>query len=99
MRRHRSGQEQPEVLLTVRVQPRAREEGIVLLADGTVLVQVKALPAAGRANEAVIAALAKRLGIPKGQVRLVRGRTSRMKTVAIRSLEMEEVLLRLAPEN
>ncbi len=46
-------------------------------------VRVKAVPDKGKANAAVVALLAKALGVPKTAVTLVSGDTARLKTVAI----------------
>jgi uncharacterized protein (TIGR00251 family) len=72
-------------LLAVRVTPKAsRNEltGLYTAADGTVSLSVKvtAAPDKGKANTAVIALLAKKLGIAKSTLTLVKGETDRNKT-------------------
>jgi len=73
--------------LALRVTPRARREGIGLpLArpDGARLeIAVSAPPEDGKANAAVIALLAKALGVAKGDIRVVHGGGSRLKLVSI----------------
>jgi len=53
--------------------------------DGSAVLRlrVKAVPDKGKANAAVIAMLAKALGVPKSAVTLVSGDTARLKTVEI----------------
>ena len=46
-------------------------------------VRVSAVPDKGKANAAVVALLAKALGVPKSAVSVVSGETARMKTLAI----------------
>ena len=46
-------------------------------------VRVSAVPDKGKANAAVVALLAKALGVPKSSVSVVSGETARLKTVAI----------------
>ena len=46
-------------------------------------VRVSAVPDKGKANAAVVALLAKGLGVPKSAVSVVSGETSRMKTLAV----------------
>ena len=58
-------------------------------------VRVRAAPIEGRANEALIALLAKTLDLPKSRLRLVAGDTARLKRVEIDAAE-EAVLNRLA---
>ncbi len=51
--------------------------------DGHLVVAVQAPAVDGKANAAVIAALADAFGVPKRSVRIVRGETSRSKVVEI----------------
>jgi uncharacterized protein (TIGR00251 family) len=74
--------------LALRVQPNAgrdRNLGLVTDAAGSVALKVKvAAPAEdGRANAAVLALLAKALGLPKSALSLVRGERDRSKVVAL----------------
>jgi uncharacterized protein YggU (UPF0235/DUF167 family) len=68
--------------LALRVTPGAREESISLL-SGVVCMKVRARPEGGAANEAVLALLAKALGLPRSSVTLLRGATSREKLVQL----------------
>ena len=51
--------------------------------EGALKVRVVAVPENGRANHAIVLALAKALGVRKSQVRLVGGATNRRKTFEI----------------
>ncbi len=73
--------------LTVRLQPRARANEIVGERAGAVLVRVTAPPLEGRANEALCALLAKRAGVAKGSVSIVRGASSRDKVVRVEGVD------------
>jgi len=68
--------------LAVKVTPGAREESVTL-ADGAVLVKVRAPADKGAANDAVIAVVARALGLAPSRVRLLRGPTSREKVLGI----------------
>jgi uncharacterized protein YggU (UPF0235/DUF167 family) len=46
-------------------------------------VRVSAVPDKGKANAAVVALLAKALGVPKSAVSVVSGETARIKTVTV----------------
>lgn len=85
------------VRLRLKVQPKARRETIAGFApdpDGAALkVSVGAPPEDGKANAAVIALLAKALGVAKSAVSVVSGATDRRKLVEIRG---EETRLRAA---
>lgn len=76
------------IRLHLRVTPNAgldRIDGAETRDGGaTVLrVRVKAVPDKGKANAAVIALLAKTLGVPKSAITLVSGDTARQKTLHI----------------
>ena len=51
--------------------------------DGVVLIRISAPPVDGKANAALIAFVAKTLGVPKGHVEIVRGETSRNKVIRV----------------
>ncbi|WP_156255474.1 DUF167 domain-containing protein [Sandarakinorhabdus oryzae] len=68
--------------LALRVTPNAGADALII-ADGVVLVRVTATPEAGKANEAVLALLARALGVPKSALAIVRGETSRTKRVRL----------------
>ena len=84
----------PTVTIEIHVQPKASRNRIVTQ-DGKVKVYVTAAPERGRANEAVVEALAGRLGVPKRAVSLISGERSRTKLLAIEGLSEAEVLRRL----
>ncbi len=65
--------------------PRAKKPGVEQLADGTWKVSVSAPAEDGRANAAVIEALAKHFDTPKNSIRIIRGETSRIKLLEIAS--------------
>jgi len=68
--------------LALRVTPGARVAAVEI-AEGRLLVKVRAKPTDGEANEAVLAMLAKALGVSGSRVTLLRGATSREKLVQI----------------
>ncbi len=68
--------------LALRVTPGARVEAIAIEA-GKVAVKVRARPQDGAANDAVLALLAKALGVAASRLHLLRGATSREKLVQL----------------
>ena len=62
---------------------KSKVPGVVKLFDGTLEVRVRELPIDGKANDAVIEALAKHHGVPKSRMRLVSGESSKHKTFTI----------------
>jgi len=69
--------------MTVRVTPRARRRGIERAEDGTWIVRVTEPAEDGRANEALVDALAAHFGVPKRSITIVRGHTARLKLIDV----------------
>ena len=69
--------------LQIRVTPRARRPGIETAGDGTLVVKVREPAEDGRANAAVIEALAGHFGVPKRAVTILHGHGSRRKLVEV----------------
>ena len=83
------------MILDARVTPRASRNTIET--DGERLIaRVTAAPDDGRANAAVEALLAKRLGVAKRDVAIVSGRKSRNKRIRIDGMSAAAVFERLA---
>jgi uncharacterized protein (TIGR00251 family) len=69
--------------LQIKVTPRSRQAGVQTAADGTLVVKVNAPAQDGRANAAVIQALAGHFGVAKRAVTIVHGQASRRKLVEV----------------
>jgi uncharacterized protein (TIGR00251 family) len=81
----------------LRVRPAARADAILGVRDGALHVSVTAPPDRGRANDAVVALLARVLGVPRSRVVLAGGGASRSKTIVV-SLDADSVRKRLEGE-
>ncbi|MGE4314264.1 MAG: DUF167 domain-containing protein [Pseudobdellovibrionaceae bacterium] len=79
-----------QTLIQVRATPKAKQEMVKreIRENGEVLykIYVTAAPEDGKANKAVIALLAKELGIPKSRLTILKGETSRDKIVSVRDI-------------
>jgi uncharacterized protein (TIGR00251 family) len=82
----------------VRVQPRARCDEVVGERDGRVVVRVTAPPVDGKANVALCRLVARAAGVPPSAVEVVRGHTSRDKTVRVRGVDVGVVRAALGVE-
>ena len=71
------------VLLQLSVMPNAKRTEVDGLHDGALRVRLAVPPIDGRANEVLVAWLAKQLGVPRRDVELLRGESGRRKQVAI----------------
>lgn len=69
--------------LRIRVTPSSRRPSIETMADGSLKVRVSAPAQGGKANKAVVEALAQHYAIPNSRVRIVAGQTSRLKLIEI----------------
>ena len=71
------------VLLLVSVMPNAKRTQVDGLHDGALRVRLAAPPIEGRANDALVAWVAKQLKVPRRDVELLRGESSRRKQLAV----------------
>jgi uncharacterized protein (TIGR00251 family) len=83
------------VQIEVRVKPRSSRNAIEVV-DGVVKVWLTAPPIDGQANAALCELIAKKLGIAKSRVQVIRGETSRSKHVEIEGLSEEVVITTLS---
>jgi uncharacterized protein (TIGR00251 family) len=74
--------------INVRVIPRSSKNAIAW-EEGALKVRLTAPPVDGAANEALLALLSERLGLPKRDIHIVHGATRRHKTVEITGMTAE----------
>lgn len=84
-------------LLAVHAQPGAKRSEVAGLHGDALKVRVAAPPAEGRANDALIAFLADALGVPRNSVTVVKGATSRRKTVLVSAPQADPASLLRPP--
>jgi hypothetical protein len=80
-----------EVWFPVRVQPRASRDGAHGIRAGALRVSLTAPPVDGEANAALIEWVASALRVPRRDVRIAQGETSRSKIVAVRGTTLDAV--------
>ena len=83
------------VLLSVKLQPRASANEIGDALGNELRIKVTAPPVDAAANEALVKLLAQQLDCPRNRVELVRGHTSRHKTIKVFGLTPEDVAAKL----
>ena len=81
----------PDATISVRVQPRAARDEIAGQRAGALVVRLTAPPVEGRANDALCRLLAKRLGIGRTRVTILRGAGSRDKIVRVEGFSSAEL--------
>lgn len=83
------------VVLSLKVHPRASRNELAGSVGQELKLKVTAPPVDSAANEAVLEFLAERLRLPRRCVSLIRGQTSRHKSVRIEALSADEIAARL----
>ena len=86
------------VSIRCRVQPSASKTAVVGLYDGALKISLAAPPVDGKANKALRAFIAKKLGVSKSKVAIVSGEKSKTKAVACSCVSIETARIALGPE-
>src|SRR5262245_62160933 len=84
------------VLLSIKLQPRASTNEIGDPLGTELRIKVAAPPVDAAANEALLRLLADHFNCPRSRVELVRGHTSRHKTVKLHGISVETALGKLS---
>ncbi len=71
------------ITLQVKVKPNARSSALVQQADGSWRAELRSPPVDGKANEELVALVAKHFGVARSAVRIQSGASGRMKLVRI----------------
>ena len=77
--------------IKVKVLPKSSRNQIIGREGDLFKVKLTSPPVEGKANKALIELLAKRLGIAKKRIEIISGKCSRLKTVRIYGLSLEDV--------
>ncbi|HAY22278.1 MAG TPA: hypothetical protein DCY27_08945 [Desulfobacterales bacterium] len=81
--------------MSVAVVPRSSRDALAAWHQGVLRVRLRAAPVEGAANEALVALLAKSLGVPRDCIQIRAGKTSRRKVVSVQGISPEELDQRL----
>ena len=84
---------QIETHIRFKVLPRSSRTQIIGKEGDLFKVKLTSPPVGGRANRALIEVLSKKLKVPKGNIEITSGERSRLKTVRIQGLTLEQVSL------
>jgi len=89
--------ERPDgIYLSVKLQPRASKSEIDGPIGDELKIKVTAPPVDAAANQALVELLSHTLGCSKGAVKIIRGQTSRHKTILISGVNVQTVMEKLA---
>jgi len=89
--RMETGQKNHENIIKIKLLPRSSINQVTGKQDGVYRIKVTAPPVDGKANNALINLLAKRLRRPKRDIEIVSGKGSRLKSVRIYGLSSEMI--------
>jgi uncharacterized protein len=78
------------ITITVQVQPKSSSDEIAGVHDGRLKVRISAPPVEGKANERLTEVLAKAFGVSKSSVEIIKGKTSKFKTIRISGIDRED---------
>jgi len=80
------------VTFVAKIVPGSSKTAVVGMLDGMIKVKVAAPPEKGKANQCLIAFLAKKLSVRKNAVQVVTGQTNPVKHVQVAGLSAEALL-------
>ena len=90
--------DQPDgALMCIKLQPRASRNEIGEALGSELRIKVTAPPVDAAANEALLRLLAESLGCPRNRLELVKGQTSRHKTIKLYGFTAADVAAKLEP--
>ncbi len=69
--------------ISIQIKPGSKKIGVEIISETEWIVRVKEPPIEGKANAAMIEAIAEKLKIPKSKVKLLQGMKSKNKIVEI----------------
>ena len=79
-----------ELIKKIKISPGASKNEIIKTADGT-KIKITAPPVDGKANKVLVEFLAKKFKIPKTSVSIIKGETSREKTILFKVSNSEKI--------
>lgn len=89
----------PFSTLAIKAIPNAPRSEVVGWLGDALKIKIHAPPVEGRANDALCDFLAAHLGLPRRAVTVLRGDTSRLKTVRIAGLAAADLRSKLTPKS
>lgn len=80
------------IIVNIKISPNAKRNEIIKDGDN-IKIKITAQPIDGKANKAVIEFLSKNFKIPKTSIKILKGETSKEKTILFSTSEEEKVKL------
>ena len=83
------------VVFTAKIVPGSSRTAVCGLLDGTVKIKVPAAPEKGKANQCLLAFVAKQLGVKKNAVNIISGKNRPIKQMQVSGVSVENLLEKL----
>lgn len=80
------------IILTVKILPNASKNAIIKTDENDIKVKITAQPIDGKANKALIEFLSKQFKVPKSYFEIIKGETSKEKTLFIKNIDNEKLV-------
>ena len=84
-----------EVVIEVTARPGASRRGVIGVSGDRLVIAINSRPNKGKANDELIEYLAREMRVPRSALLIVRGETSRRKTIRVVTHEPARVATRL----
>jgi len=81
--------------IQVQIQPGSSKDQIIGLHNGRLKIKISAPPVDGKANQNLIEFISKALGVSKSKIEILKGRTSKLKTLKISGVDQKSFSLLL----
>ena len=78
------------IIVNIKISPNAKKNEIIKTEIET-KIKITALPVDGKANKALIEFLSKTFKIPKTSIKILKGETSKEKTILFETLDNEKI--------
>jgi len=83
------------VVFAANIVPGSSRTGVCGLLNGMLKIKISAAPEKGKANQALVGFLAKKLGVKKNAVSIISGQTNPVKQVQVLGISTETLLKKL----
>ena len=78
------------LIIRLKISPNASKNEIIRSSDGR-KIKITAQPIDGKANKCLVEFISKKYKIPKSSIEIVRGETSKEKTILIKNLDNDKL--------
>ena len=83
------------VVFVAKIVPGSSRTGVCGLLNGMLKIKISTAPEKGKANQALVGFLAKKLGVKKNAVSIISGQTNPVKQVQVLGISTETLLKKL----